>query len=80
MLDRNNISEMLSTPRFVVFGVRVKDNLLIENHIDYFDNAVMMQEVTSTADYQARVWDKLEKCFIKQAVIDHAKKFLELAP
>ena len=62
--------------RFVVFGCRPEDQLLVENHTDDFDEAVGYWCSTTIADYTARVWDNEDKRFIRLPVLIMAAQFL----
>ena len=68
----------VDTPyRFIVFGCRPSDDLLVELHTDKFTDAVVMQSVLySGEDFQSRIFDNEKQQFIKPAVIDHAAQFL----
>jgi hypothetical protein len=61
--------------RFIVFGCRPEDELLIELHTNHFKEACMLAMVNTTANYHARIWDCDRKRFIKQRVIDRAIEF-----
>ena len=65
-----------SSHRFIVFGCRPSDDLLVELHTNEFTDAVVMQSVYSGEDFKARIFDNEEQRFIKPAVIDHAAQFL----
>lgn len=64
--------------RFVVFGCRPQDTLLVEVHTDDFSNAAMLSLINSTSDFKARIWDDYQKGFVKQKVIDEAIKFYSM--
>jgi hypothetical protein len=61
--------------RFIVFGVRAQDDLLVEIHTDDFDNAVQQQDITSCADFKARIYDNVERAFVKPDVVEMARHF-----
>jgi hypothetical protein len=65
---------MADKTRFIVFGVR--DDLLIEIHRDDFDKALIDADLSSCADYKARIWDNYQQRFIEPHVIDLAMKYL----
>ena len=67
---------MADKARFIVFGCRTEDTLLVENHTDDFDAALGYYDVTSTADFKARIFDQSQGKLIDQHVIDLAAKFV----
>jgi hypothetical protein len=67
---------MADKTRFIVFGCRPDDTLLVENHTDDFDNALMYADVMSTSDYKARIFDREKSKFVDQHVIDLAIRYM----
>jgi len=65
-----------SLHRFIVFGCRPSDDLLVELHTDDFQHAITMQSLYSCENYKARIFDNVERAFIKPEVIGHAVQFL----
>lgn len=50
--------------QYIVFGLDIDCDTLIEYHTDSLGSALNLADVHSGYGYKARVWDNVRRCFI----------------